>query len=310
MYGYIYKTTNLVNGKIYIGKKESSEYVSTYFGSGKLIKRAIEKYGVDNFKNEVLFWCKNLEELNSKEVETIKDNDSFYYSGHGYNIAGGGDGGDLISNMSETDRVVYLQKKSEQNTGKNNPNYGNHMSIKGNRNPTKRPEVRQKLSQSLLGSKNPMYGKRGSNYGKHLSLETRQKLSKALSGENNPNYGIPKSEETKRKISEAQKGRSFTEEHKRNLRKPHKMSDSWREHMKNRVFNIKCVICSTEFQSGASNAKYCKECNPKNKKSVNQNMSKGCKARMYKNKCVDCGNTFDAKSNRTKRCNECKKIPS
>ena len=49
MYGYIYKTTNLINGKIYIGQHKSEEYDSSYYGSGKLIRRAIEKYGITKY---------------------------------------------------------------------------------------------------------------------------------------------------------------------------------------------------------------------------------------------------------------------
>lgn len=48
----IYKITNILNGKIYIGKDEFSN--SEYFGSGKLIKRAIIKYGKKNFIKEIL----------------------------------------------------------------------------------------------------------------------------------------------------------------------------------------------------------------------------------------------------------------
>jgi len=48
----IYKTTNKINGKIYIGKDTTSN--PQYLGSGKLIKRAILKYGVENFTKEIL----------------------------------------------------------------------------------------------------------------------------------------------------------------------------------------------------------------------------------------------------------------
>ena len=53
MIGYIYKTTNKINQKIYIGKHQSSEYDDKYFGSGKILRRAIEKYGLNNFTNEI-----------------------------------------------------------------------------------------------------------------------------------------------------------------------------------------------------------------------------------------------------------------
>lgn len=64
MYGFIYQTTNLVNGKKYIG---SSRYGKkgwkSYLGSGKLLKKAIAKYGPENFKREILAEAGTQEEL-------------------------------------------------------------------------------------------------------------------------------------------------------------------------------------------------------------------------------------------------------
>lgn len=45
MYGYIYETTNLINGKKYIGKRVKPKFDGNYKGSGKVLKHAIEKYG-------------------------------------------------------------------------------------------------------------------------------------------------------------------------------------------------------------------------------------------------------------------------
>lgn len=63
MYGYIYKTTNLINNKIYIGKHKSNLFDINYYGSGKIIRRALNKYGKDSFKLELLEECGSLEEL-------------------------------------------------------------------------------------------------------------------------------------------------------------------------------------------------------------------------------------------------------
>ena len=87
----IYKITNLVNKKIYIGKDTTSD--KNYFGSGLLIKRSIEKFGIENFKKEILEECITNEELCEKEKKWIK----FFNSTNldiGYNISNGGDGGD------------------------------------------------------------------------------------------------------------------------------------------------------------------------------------------------------------------------
>lgn len=68
MIGYIYKTTNLINGKIYIGKHEAVEHDKKYFGSGYLLNKAIEKYGIENFSNEIIEECDKYEELDEREI--------------------------------------------------------------------------------------------------------------------------------------------------------------------------------------------------------------------------------------------------
>lgn len=84
----IYKTTNLVNGKIYVGKDEKNN--PEYLGSGKILKLVINKNGRDKFKKEILETCSTRKELNDREKYWIKELDSIK---EGYNIAEGGTGG-------------------------------------------------------------------------------------------------------------------------------------------------------------------------------------------------------------------------
>ena len=87
----IYKITNLTNSKVYIGKHQTEDVDDDYVGSGKLIKRAIEKYGVDNFRKEVLFIFNSEAEMNSKEAELVTE--EFCARDDTYNICPGGQGG-------------------------------------------------------------------------------------------------------------------------------------------------------------------------------------------------------------------------
>ena len=60
----IYKITNLLNGKMYIGQHTTEDLDDGYMGSGKIIKQAIKKYGVENFRKEWIMFCEDEEELN------------------------------------------------------------------------------------------------------------------------------------------------------------------------------------------------------------------------------------------------------
>jgi hypothetical protein len=91
MFYIIYKITNRINGKIYIGKHQTKNLNDGYMGSGKHIKRAISKYGIDNFKKEILFQFDNELEMNVKESELVTE--EFCLSEDTYNLCPGGNGG-------------------------------------------------------------------------------------------------------------------------------------------------------------------------------------------------------------------------
>lgn len=93
MYGYIYETTCIPTGKKYIGMHKWSKDTldPNYIGSGKLLTKAINKYGFDSFSCKLLEACDSLDELNEAEKYWIK-----YYNAvesmNYYNIANGGEG--------------------------------------------------------------------------------------------------------------------------------------------------------------------------------------------------------------------------
>lgn len=108
---YIYKITNKINGKFYVGRHKASENESfdKYWGSGVLIKKAIDKYGIDNFTKEIIEYCTE-ENINEREVywiNTLKAREN------NYNISTGGAGGDSTLDTevyNNGHHIIYLRK--------------------------------------------------------------------------------------------------------------------------------------------------------------------------------------------------------
>ena len=84
----IYRTTNLLNGMIYIGQHQTNDLNDGYMGSGKDLKRAIKTHDKINFKTEILFNYDNFEEMNDKEIELV--NKEFVLREDTYNLIIGG----------------------------------------------------------------------------------------------------------------------------------------------------------------------------------------------------------------------------
>ena len=91
MYYFIYETTNLINGKKYIGKHITDNLNDGYLGSGLVLQNAIKKYGRENFKREILEFCENEEQCYELEYEYIK-NAKAYSNPNYYNLTEGGKG--------------------------------------------------------------------------------------------------------------------------------------------------------------------------------------------------------------------------
>lgn len=90
-YFYVYKTTNNINNKIYIGCHISESLDNEYMGSGKRIKAAIAKYGIGNFKKEIIEVFSTREEMYARERELVTE--KFLERENVYNIRPGGKGG-------------------------------------------------------------------------------------------------------------------------------------------------------------------------------------------------------------------------
>ena len=172
---YIYKITNLVNGKTYIGQHKYKKLNDNYMGSGKILKQAQVKYGIEHFKKDILvFNIVKKDFINLLEKEYIK-----FYRSIGkaeYNITDGGEGG----NGGVKGHVPW--------------NKGRHHSEK----------AKKKISEAMRGERNPQYGK-------HHSEETKEKISESLKGHNACNKGKRHLNETKKKISRSMRGKHIGE---------------------------------------------------------------------------------------------------
>ena len=99
----IYKVINKLNGKWYIGKDASNR--TYYYGSGIAIKNAIAKYGKDNFEKTILESCLDKNHLNDREKYWIAVTGAVT-NPNSYNLASGGEGGDLSQYIDYTKRKI------------------------------------------------------------------------------------------------------------------------------------------------------------------------------------------------------------
>jgi hypothetical protein len=99
MFYTIYKITNKINNKYYIGKHQTINLDDGYMGSGVMLNRAIKKYGIDNFTKEILHIFDNEAEMNATEKQLV------VISEETYNLCEGGMGG--FGYINRTGKNIY-----------------------------------------------------------------------------------------------------------------------------------------------------------------------------------------------------------
>lgn len=111
----VYKITNLVNGKVYIGAHKTRNKNDHYMGSGDLIRLAIKKYGRKNFLKEILYELNSEKEMYDKEREVVQLGKGFY------NVINGG-GFPLVFTDEIRDKIS--KASSFNQAGIKNSQYG------------------------------------------------------------------------------------------------------------------------------------------------------------------------------------------
>lgn len=150
---YIYKITNKINGKVYIGQtiKSIEERWKQHCSKNSLCKAlqsALIKYGMDNFSIECVEECYSIDQLNIREIFWINFYNSFY---EGYNLTSGG------NNFLRSDITKQKMRKPKTKLHKLNISKGRTgIKTKGLSQST-----REKMSKNRIGPKNPQFGKQG-----------------------------------------------------------------------------------------------------------------------------------------------------
>lgn len=116
MYGYVYISTNLINGKMYVGQSKG-KFRENYFGSGKIISQSVLKYGESSFKVLPIEFCKSRSELNECEKKWIWFLDAIKSKSF-YNIAKGGEGGHTIAGYNDEQKAIYHKNMSKALKGR------------------------------------------------------------------------------------------------------------------------------------------------------------------------------------------------
>lgn len=162
MFYTVYKITNKINGKFYIGKHQTKNLDDGYMGSGKRLKYAINKHGLENFSKEILHVFDNEEDMNTKEIELVVLNEE------SYNLCPGGQGG--FGYIHEKGLHKCFVKHSEKTKQQIKETLTGHV-------------ISEKTKQNISIAVKEHYKNNKSHWcGRNHSDEARNKISKGNKG--------------------------------------------------------------------------------------------------------------------------------
>lgn len=224
---YNYITTDLSNGKQYVGTHSTNNVDDGYLGSGTYLLRAIKKYSKENFNREILCVCDTSEEAFENEKKFIEQYNTLIPNGMNISPTGGVAGCGM--NSAETLKKIGVSMKGKKHSEETKRKISITMLAISD------DARKNRISESLKGrpvSEETRLKMSKANKGKKRSKEVRKRISESGKGRIPWNKGIPASEETKEKLSKAHIGVPLSEKHCQNISKAlkgHKTSEETKQ---------------------------------------------------------------------------------
>lgn len=206
---FVYKTTNIINNKTYIGIHQTEDEGDGYLGSGIALKRAVKKYGKENFAREIISYHNSFDELLEVESEIV--NEKWVRDRDNYNMKTGGQSAGILSEESRLKISKTLKRKYEN--GEIPKNYNKPYIATDEQN----KQISETLKKRYETQEHHLKGYEPWNKGK---VGVQEPWNKGISTG-------PMSDEQKLQISETLKERYKNQEH------PSKGTTPWNKYKTN-----------------------------------------------------------------------------